>query len=89
MTRTTACTTENVSREILLFRAFVFAVTDFTTILAKLVFVVTKSTVQRSEFSKLIALVIVLTFRRGCSLTMNRLSIRKITVKIKLYIPFR
>lgn len=46
----------------------VFAVTDATTVLADLVFVIAKSAVERSKFAELIALVVVLTFRRGGSL---------------------
>ena len=49
--------------EILLLWAVVLAMTDFTAVLAGLVLVVTKGTVESGEFSELVALELVLAFR--------------------------
>jgi len=57
-------TTDDVSSKVSLFGAIVFAVTNATTILTDLIFIVTKSTIQGSELTKLVPLVIVLAFRR-------------------------
>ena len=65
---TTTDSADDVCCEVSLFRAVVLAVADSTTILTDLVLVVTEGTVQCSEFAKLVALVIVLTFWRRCSL---------------------
>jgi len=53
----------DVSSEVTLLRAVVFAVADATTILANLIFVVTKRTVERCQFAKLVALVVILALR--------------------------
>ena len=58
----------NIGSKVALLGTVIFAVTDTTAVLANLIFVVAKRTVQRSKFAKLIALVIVLTFRGGSSL---------------------
>jgi hypothetical protein len=70
MTSTTANATDDVSSEITLFGAVIFSVSNATTVLANLIFVVSKCSVQSSEFAELIALVIVLTFGSGSSLGM-------------------
>jgi hypothetical protein len=57
-------TTDDVSSKVSLFGAIVFAVANATTVLTDLVFIVTKSTIQGSKLTKLIPLVIVLTFGR-------------------------
>jgi hypothetical protein len=59
-----AHTANDVSSEVTLLRAVVFAVADATTILADLVFVVTKRTIECRQLAKLVALVIILAF--GC-----------------------
>lgn len=64
----TTHTTDDVGRVALLIRTVVLAVTDLAAVLADLVLVITKGTVQRSEFAKLIALQLVLSFRDRGSL---------------------
>jgi hypothetical protein len=56
-------TANDVSSEVTLLRAVVFAVADATTILADLVLVVTKRTVESRQLTKLVALVVILAFR--------------------------
>jgi hypothetical protein len=63
-----AVAANDVGSEVALLGTVILAVTDTTAVLAYLVFVVAKRTVQRSKFAKLVALVIVLTFRGGSSL---------------------
>ena len=63
--------TNDVSGEVLLGRAVVFAMPNFPAILTNLVFIITKSTIQRGQFTKLIALVIVLPFGGGSRLEKN------------------
>jgi hypothetical protein len=70
VTSATTNTTDDVSSEVTLFRAVVFAVTDSTAVLANLVFIVSECSIQSSKFAELIAFVIVLTFGSGCSLNM-------------------
>ena len=53
---------------VLLLRAVVLAMTNLSAVLASLVFVVSKCTVERGKFTKLIALELVLAFRDRCSL---------------------
>lgn len=62
MTGITADATDDVGSKVALLGTVVLAVTDFTTILACLVLVVTKGSVQSGEFSKLVALQSILTF---------------------------
>lgn len=64
----TTDTADDVGGEIALFWAIVFSVTNLTTILASLILIVTKSTVECCEFTKLVALELVLAFRDGSSL---------------------
>ena len=54
--------TDDVSSKVALLRALILPVTDVATILTDLVFVVSKGSVESSEFAKLIAFVIVLAF---------------------------
>lgn len=61
-------TANDVSSEVTLLRTVVFAVTDATTILADLVFVVTKRTIECRQLAKLVALVVILALRRRSSL---------------------
>jgi hypothetical protein len=56
-------TTDDVSGEITLFWAVVFAVTDVAAILTDLVLVVAERTVQGGQLAELVPLVVVLTFR--------------------------
>jgi hypothetical protein len=58
----------DVGSKVALLGTVIFTVTDTTAVLANLIFVVAKRTVQRSKFAKLVALVVVLTFRGGSSL---------------------
>ncbi len=58
----------DVGRKILLLRTVVFSVAPVSTVLADLILVVTQCTVKGSEFSQLVALVVILTFRSGRSL---------------------
>lgn len=59
---TTADTADDVRGKVALFWTVVLPVTDTSTVLANLVLVVTERTVQSSKFTKLVALVIILTF---------------------------
>ena len=76
MTGATANTTDDVRCEVTLLRTVVLPVTDTTTVLADLVFVVSKSTVEGGKFTELVPFVIVLSLRgRGrlskCSCMFN------------------
>ena len=62
--------TDDTGREVLLLGAIVLAMTDLTAVLAGLVFVVAKSTVEGGELTELVTLEFVLTFRNGGSLRM-------------------
>jgi len=62
---TSTDTTDDISSEVALFWAVIFTVTKATAILADLILIITKGTVQSGELAKLIALVIVLSFRGG------------------------
>ena len=67
MAGTPAYTTYDVSRNIALFRAVVLAMTYTTTVLTDLIFIISQSSVQSSQLSQLIPLVVILSFRsRGC-----------------------
>lgn len=68
MTGTTANAADDVRCEVTLFRTVILAVTNPAAVLAYLVFVIAERAVQRGEFTKLVALVIVLAFRRRSSL---------------------
>ncbi len=68
MTRVTTDATDDAGSVVLLLRAVVLAVTDLATVLASLVFVVSKGTVECGEFSELVTLEFVLTFRNRRSL---------------------
>ena len=63
MASASANTADDVSSEVSCFRTVVFAMANSTAVLADLVFVVAECTVEGSEFTKLIAFMIVLTFR--------------------------
>ncbi len=52
---------DDVGSEVLFLGAVVLAVTDLATVLTSLVLIVTQSTVQGSEFSKLVTLELILT----------------------------
>jgi hypothetical protein len=64
----TANAADNVGRVVLLLRAIILAMANLTTVLARLVLVITKGTVQGSELAKLVTLELVLAFWNGCSL---------------------
>jgi hypothetical protein len=68
VTSVTADTTDDVGGIVLGVRAVVLAVADFTTVLASLVLVIAEGTVERGEFTQLVALKLVLAFRNGGSL---------------------
>ena len=68
MSSLTTDTTDDAGREVLLLWAIVFPVTDFTTVLAGLVLVVSKGTVECGKLSELVALQFVLTFGNRGSL---------------------
>lgn len=63
-----ADTADDVSSKVALLRALILPVTDVAAILTDLVLIISKSSVESSEFAKLIAFMIVLTFRRRSSL---------------------
>jgi hypothetical protein len=61
--------TDDVGREVALFRAVVFSVTNLTTVLASLILIVSKSTIECCKLTKLVTLELVLAFwDRGSSL---------------------
>ena len=67
MPSATAHTTDDVGGEVALFRAIIFTMTNPTAVLADLIFVVAKSSVEGGQFTKLVPLMIVLSFgRRRC-----------------------
>jgi hypothetical protein len=68
MTSVATDTANNVGSEVLGVRAVVLAVTNFAAVLASLVLVVTKGTVERGEFTQLVSLELVLAFGDGGSL---------------------
>ena len=59
----TADATDDVGREVTLLWTVVLAVANTTTVLANLVLIVTKGTVQRSELAQLVTFVVILAFR--------------------------
>ena len=59
---------DNVSCEITLLRAIVFAMANASTVLANLVFVVAKSAVKRGQLPELVAFMVILTFGGRCCL---------------------
>jgi hypothetical protein len=66
-------TTDDVSCEVALFRAVVFSVTNLTTVLASLILVVSKSTIECCKLTKLVTLELVLAFWDRRSLRMLEL----------------
>jgi hypothetical protein len=54
--------TDDVGREVALFRAVVFSVTNLTTVLASLILIVSKSTIECCKLTKLVTLELILTF---------------------------
>lgn len=60
--------TDDAGSEVLLLRAVVLAVSDLTTVLASLVFIVTQGSVQSSELTELVTLQFVLALRNRSSL---------------------
>jgi hypothetical protein len=67
MPSATADTTDNVCGKVALFRAIIFTMANATAILADLIFVVAKGSVEGGQFTELIPLMIVLSFgRRRC-----------------------
>jgi hypothetical protein len=68
MTSVATDTANNVGSEVLSVRAVVLAVTNFAAVLASLVLVVTKGTIERGEFTQLVSLELVLAFGDGGSL---------------------
>lgn len=68
MSRTSANTTDDVSCKVFLFWAIIFPMTNSPTVLADLVFIVTKCTIQCSKFTKLVTFVVVLPFWGRCRL---------------------
>ena len=66
--RVTTDATDDTGSVVLLLRAVVLAMTDLATVLASLVLVVSKGTVECSEFSELVTLEFVLTFGNRRSL---------------------
>jgi hypothetical protein len=62
-------TADDASGVVLLLRAIVLPVADFTTVLAGLVLVITEGAVEGGKLAKLVPLQLVLTFRDRCGLT--------------------
>ena len=63
-----ADTTDDVSSKVALLRALILPVTDVAAILAHLILIISKSSVESGEFTELVAFVIVLAFGRGSGL---------------------
>ena len=64
----TADAADDVGCVVLFLRAVILAMADLATVLAGLVLIVTQRSVERSEFTELVALELVLTFGDGGSL---------------------
>ena len=60
VTCATTDTTDNVRCEVTLLWTVILAVTDTTAVLADLVFIIAQSTVERSKFTELVPLVVIL-----------------------------
>ena len=71
VTSTSANTTDDVCGEVTLLWAIILAMSNTTTVLTNLVFVVTESTVESGKFAKLVALVVILTLGSGSSLEIS------------------
>ena len=84
VTSVAADTANNVGGEVTLLRTVVLAVTDLTTVLASLVLVVSKGSVESGELTQLVALEFVLAFGYRCSL-MRSASDKKVVGKEKTY----
>ena len=84
--------TDDVGSEVLGFRAVELAMSNLTAILASLVLIITEGTVKSSEFTKLIALQLILTFGDRCSLewldVVCKMGGAKLTVSMMLWISF-
>lgn len=76
MTSLTTDTANDACGEVLLLWTVVLAVADLSTVLAGLILVVTKRTVQRGKLTKLVSLEFVLTFGDGSSLNPVSIGIR-------------
>lgn len=59
---------DDARSKVLSLRTIVLAMADLATVLTSLILVVTEGTIQRSEFSELVTLELVLAFGDGCSL---------------------
>lgn len=68
MTSIATDTANDVGGEVALLGTVVLAVTNLPTVLASLVLIVTKGTVESGEFSQLVALELILAFGDGRSL---------------------
>lgn len=85
--------TDDAGSEVLLLRAVVLAVTYLSTILASLILIVTQSSVQSSELTKLVTLQFVLALGNGSSLWMSVFARQHrarggLTVSMTLWISF-
>jgi hypothetical protein len=78
MSSLTADTTDDAGGEVLLLRAVILSVTDLAAVLASLVLVVTKCTVEGGELTELVALEFVLAFRNGGSLNVVSMEFEKV-----------
>jgi len=97
MTGVTADTTNDVRSVVLLLGTVILAMANLTTVLAGLVLVITQSSVQGSEFTKLVTLELVLSLGYRCCLVrllaFEKLALREwgdpsLTVSITLWISF-
>ena len=68
VTRLATNTADDARGEVLLLRAIILAVTNFTTVLTGLVLVVAEGTVERGKLAQLVTLELVLAFRDRSSL---------------------
>jgi hypothetical protein len=68
MARVTTDSADDASSEVLSLGAIVLAMSNLSTVLTSLIFIISKSTVEGGKFSKLVTLEFVLTFRNRSSL---------------------
>lgn len=78
-------TADDAGGEVALLRTVVLAVSNLTTVLTSLVFVVSERTVECGKFTKLIALQLILTFGDGRSLQIVRTSLQKCFEQAQTY----
>lgn len=71
VTSVTADTADDVGSVVLLLRAVILPMTNLSAVLARLIFVIAKGSVQGSKLTQLVALELVLPLRDGCGLVIS------------------